>query len=99
MPTDFFLPMKASATRSHTTLVAMVTPDAEMQRYLPQILIPNHDRTSKAEYTHYAQLGQPILLEELHRVGGHWLDVRHTHAVETLCQRPTRRRMSNRLAA
>ena len=58
----FFLPMKEPATRSHTTLVAMVTPDAEMQPYLPQILIPNHDRTSKAEYTHYAQLGQPILV-------------------------------------
>ena len=84
----FFLPMTAAATRAHTTLVAMITPDSAMQPYLPQILIPNHRKTTKAEYEVYDKLGAPIVT--WHECNG-WVDQHLMCDILTLLRREVRK--------
>ena len=61
----FFSPLKMAKTRAHTTYVAFITDNILVQRYLPQFVLPNKNRTTRAEMDALKALPDPIItLEE-----------------------------------
>ena len=61
----FFSPLKMAKTRAHTTYVAFITDNILVQRHLPQFVLPNKNRTTRAAMDALKALPDPIItLEE-----------------------------------
>ena len=56
----FFQRVGMSETRSHITLVAAISARPGVQAMLPQIIIPNDTRITRAERAKYQELGAPL---------------------------------------
>ena len=57
----FFSPLAMCKTRSHTTLVASICRDDAIQPHLPQILLPNKNRTTSAEMDMLKAIPSPVV--------------------------------------